>query len=361
MLLARDTFGGTVETVLEPSPDTFGAADLSVLLDARPLHRLRRRRQPRLAALRRPSTRQRRRQRLQPPRPQRADRRRSSRWRRDEHLARLRPGGARPAAARRSTAPLLDGGAARAARRHLARRPRPGAQRLARRPDRHHERDQPARRPRRALRPHPLAEPLRPRSASTGRTSESVTGFAGGEEHEHRPAAGAARRPHLGPAPTASAASRCVDAAAAPGPRRRRRRHRRRGAGGRRARLHRREPHRSRGCSGSAPAPGRSTLEAIGQLARRRAAELRALRARRRHHRPRLRAGQHLRRQRLGRPGRAAPPARRRRSAAAEAAELYAFGDYGRAYDRSTDRDGDARARRSARSASAPASTCGPG
>ena len=28
VLLARDTFGGTVETVLEPSPDTFAAADL---------------------------------------------------------------------------------------------------------------------------------------------------------------------------------------------------------------------------------------------------------------------------------------------------------------------------------------------
>lgn len=32
VLLSRDTFAGTVETVLEPSADTFGAADLSVLL-----------------------------------------------------------------------------------------------------------------------------------------------------------------------------------------------------------------------------------------------------------------------------------------------------------------------------------------
>ena len=32
ILLARDTFGGTVETVLEPSPDTFAAADLGVLI-----------------------------------------------------------------------------------------------------------------------------------------------------------------------------------------------------------------------------------------------------------------------------------------------------------------------------------------
>jgi hemolysin activation/secretion protein len=32
VLLSRDTFAGSVETVLEPSPDTFGAADLSVLL-----------------------------------------------------------------------------------------------------------------------------------------------------------------------------------------------------------------------------------------------------------------------------------------------------------------------------------------
>jgi hemolysin activation/secretion protein len=32
VLLARDTFGGGVETVVEPSPDTFGAADLTVLL-----------------------------------------------------------------------------------------------------------------------------------------------------------------------------------------------------------------------------------------------------------------------------------------------------------------------------------------
>jgi hemolysin activation/secretion protein len=37
VLLARDTFGGTVETVLEPSPDTFGAADLSVLIEPDPL------------------------------------------------------------------------------------------------------------------------------------------------------------------------------------------------------------------------------------------------------------------------------------------------------------------------------------
>ena len=33
VLLSRDTFGGTVETVLEPSPTTFGAADLGVLLE----------------------------------------------------------------------------------------------------------------------------------------------------------------------------------------------------------------------------------------------------------------------------------------------------------------------------------------
>ena len=32
VLLARDTFGGAVETVLEPSPDTFAAANLGVLV-----------------------------------------------------------------------------------------------------------------------------------------------------------------------------------------------------------------------------------------------------------------------------------------------------------------------------------------
>ncbi len=36
VLLARDTFGGTVETVLEPSASTFGAADLNVLMDPDP-------------------------------------------------------------------------------------------------------------------------------------------------------------------------------------------------------------------------------------------------------------------------------------------------------------------------------------
>jgi hemolysin activation/secretion protein len=36
VLLSRDTFGGTVETVLEPSPSTFAAADLGVLLDPDP-------------------------------------------------------------------------------------------------------------------------------------------------------------------------------------------------------------------------------------------------------------------------------------------------------------------------------------
>jgi hemolysin activation/secretion protein len=36
VLLARDTFGGSVETVLEPSPDTFAAADLSVLIEPDP-------------------------------------------------------------------------------------------------------------------------------------------------------------------------------------------------------------------------------------------------------------------------------------------------------------------------------------
>lgn len=37
ILLSRDTFGGTVETVLEPSPDTFGAADLGVLIEPAPI------------------------------------------------------------------------------------------------------------------------------------------------------------------------------------------------------------------------------------------------------------------------------------------------------------------------------------
>ena len=36
MLLARDTFGEGVETVLEPSPETFGAADLGVLIEPDP-------------------------------------------------------------------------------------------------------------------------------------------------------------------------------------------------------------------------------------------------------------------------------------------------------------------------------------
>lgn len=37
ILLSRDTFGGTVETVLEPSADIFGAADLGVLIEPAPL------------------------------------------------------------------------------------------------------------------------------------------------------------------------------------------------------------------------------------------------------------------------------------------------------------------------------------
>ncbi len=37
VLLARDTFGGAVETVLEPSPTTFGAADLTVLIEPEPV------------------------------------------------------------------------------------------------------------------------------------------------------------------------------------------------------------------------------------------------------------------------------------------------------------------------------------
>ncbi len=37
ILLSRDTFGGTVETVLEPSADTFGAADLGVLIEPDPI------------------------------------------------------------------------------------------------------------------------------------------------------------------------------------------------------------------------------------------------------------------------------------------------------------------------------------
>lgn len=36
VLLSRDLLGGGVETVLEPSPDTFGAADMTVLLDPPP-------------------------------------------------------------------------------------------------------------------------------------------------------------------------------------------------------------------------------------------------------------------------------------------------------------------------------------
>ncbi len=36
VLLSRDTFGGSVETVLEPSPATFAAADLTVLLEPDP-------------------------------------------------------------------------------------------------------------------------------------------------------------------------------------------------------------------------------------------------------------------------------------------------------------------------------------
>jgi hemolysin activation/secretion protein len=36
VLLSRDLFGGGVETVLEPSPDTFAAADLTVVLDPPP-------------------------------------------------------------------------------------------------------------------------------------------------------------------------------------------------------------------------------------------------------------------------------------------------------------------------------------
>jgi hemolysin activation/secretion protein len=52
VLLSRDLLGGGVETVLEPSPDTFGAADMTVLLDPASARGLRRRRQPRLAPLR---------------------------------------------------------------------------------------------------------------------------------------------------------------------------------------------------------------------------------------------------------------------------------------------------------------------
>jgi hemolysin activation/secretion protein len=37
VLLSRDTIGGGVETVVEPSPDTFGAADLTVLIEPDPL------------------------------------------------------------------------------------------------------------------------------------------------------------------------------------------------------------------------------------------------------------------------------------------------------------------------------------
>lgn len=36
VLLGRDTFGGTVETVLEPAPETFGAADLGVVVTPDP-------------------------------------------------------------------------------------------------------------------------------------------------------------------------------------------------------------------------------------------------------------------------------------------------------------------------------------
>jgi hemolysin activation/secretion protein len=37
VLLSRDTLGGTVETVLEPSPSTFGAADMTVLIAPKPV------------------------------------------------------------------------------------------------------------------------------------------------------------------------------------------------------------------------------------------------------------------------------------------------------------------------------------
>ena len=211
---------------------------------------------------------------------------------------------------------LLDGGRLELAGDVSRADPDLARERLARRPDRDLERDQPARRADRALRPHPLAEPLRPRSASTGRKRE-----------RHR-----LRRRRGRPAPTGSIVLdarltwdlrrpvRRRDAGrrrAAPGPRHRRRRDRR-DRPGRRAmpnftaasltlsRLQR-----------LGDGAWSLWLEAIGQLASHGAAELRALLARRRHHRPRLRAGQHHRRLRLRRPARAAPPGRRRLGGAA--------------------------------------------
>ena len=200
-------------------------------------------------------------------------------------------------------------------------------------------RDQPARRPLRALRAHPLAEPLR-RAGLNWQESESVTAFAGSEVTSTDRLIVLYARLSWDLADRFGGVT-LVDAelrqgldigGASVGER----------AGGGQPRLHPRRRSTSRGCSASAATARWSLwLEAIGQCASTVLPNS-----------ERFALGDTT----IGRgfaPGNTSGDTgwggrvelRRQLAAAnlggvAEAAELYAFGDYGRAYDRSAERDG---------------------
>ncbi len=222
ILLSRDTFGGTVETVLEPSARHLRRRRSRRADRARPDQLLRHHRQPRLAALRRMDA-GRRRAGLQPARPERPARRARCGGA-EGRLPALRRAGLRRAdppperhPVRRHPLGGRDG--------HLARRPRSRAERLARHAGDHPERNQPARRRRHAVRPDALAEPLRlPRPRISRKRKRD--GLHRTRHERNRPAGHPRCRPDLGRGRPLRRRQprRCGDPA---GPRYRRRRGRR--------------------------------------------------------------------------------------------------------------------------------------